>query len=127
MKSYVAAWHYARFVRAQFRDLLRSFRLDARQAVVLQALYDTEGITQDELATVTGLHRAVISKALAGLAIKGYVYRKPAKKSKRSTFYPTVTARKLEAEFRKRVAYAEQMVQADVFDFFPIREAAKAS
>lgn len=129
MKSYTAAWHYARFVEKSYRAALRPFKLNGRQAIILQALYDNDGLTQEELAAIVNMSATTVSQALRLLIDSDYVQRKgsTAPAAPRSTLHVTDAARVIEPEFRKRVQYTEQAIQSAVFDFFPIREAAKAS
>ena len=125
MRSYAAAWHYARFLDETYRRVLRPFRLTGRQGILIQALFDNDGLTQQELAAIVGMSATTVSQALRMLIESAYVIRRRNEDGNR--LYLTEAARKIEPEFRKRVQYAEQNIQSAVFDFFPIQDAAKVS
>ncbi|ERT58409.1 MULTISPECIES: MarR family winged helix-turn-helix transcriptional regulator [Megasphaera] len=78
----------------------RQWRISYSEYVLLEQLYVTEGITQDELAALLYIDKAMVARGLKSLEEKGYLYRLKGERDKRQkTIRLTVKARNIEAVF----------------------------
>lgn len=96
-------------------DLLNEIGLHVGQEMVLCALWESEGVTQTELAEHLGVRPATVTNALRRLERKGLVERMPDADDQRiSRVFPTIEGRQRRAEVEKKWNQLEQVSFAGI-------------